>query len=71
MKMKKYFQKIWGNKKVKKIAGITLVVIGVLSIITPFTPVGFLLILGLEILGVRFLFWDKVKSWFKKKPKTP
>jgi len=64
--MKKYFQKIWENKKVKKIAGVTLVVIGVLSIITPFTPVGFLLVLGLEILGVRMLAWDKFKVWWRK-----
>ncbi|KKT96338.1 MAG: hypothetical protein UW97_C0015G0002 [Parcubacteria group bacterium GW2011_GWA2_45_15] len=43
-----------------------LVVIGLISIITPLTPVGFLLVLGLEILGVRVLFWDKLKKWFKK-----
>jgi len=64
--MKKYFKKIWENKKVRKIAGITLVVIGLLSIITPFTPVGFLLVLGLEILGVRMLAWDKFKAWWRK-----
>lgn len=65
--MKEYFKKKWReNPKLRKVAGIALVVIGVLSIITPFTPVGFLLVLGLEILGVRALLWDKIKNWFKK-----
>ena len=65
--MNKYFKKIWAeNPKVRKVTGVILVVIGLISIITPLTPVGFLLVIGLEILGVRVLFWDKLKSWFKK-----
>ena len=50
----------------RKVAGVILVVIGLLSIITPLTPVGFLLVLGLEILGIRVLVGDKIKSWFRK-----
>jgi len=42
------------------------VVIGLVSIITPLTPVGFLLLVGLEILGVRVLLWDKLKKWLTK-----
>ena len=65
--MKEYFKKVWkGNPKIRKVAGITLIVIGILSIITPFTPLGFLFVLGLEILGIRALLWDKIKAWFKK-----
>lgn len=65
--MKEHFKKIWTeNPKVRKIVGVVFVVIGLLSVITPLTPVGFLLILGLEILGIRVLFWDKLKNWFKK-----
>ena len=66
--MKEKFKKIWiENQKVRKTIGVILVVIGLLSIVTPFTPVGFLLVLGLEILGARFLVWDKIKNWFKNK----
>lgn len=54
------------NPRFKKVIGVLLVIIGFLSIITPFTPVGFLLIVGLEILGVRYLLWDKVKKWFER-----
>ena len=65
--MKEKIKKIWtDNPKVRKVTGVIMVVVGLLSIVTPFTPVGFLLVLGLEILGVRVLFWDKLKNWFKK-----
>ena len=67
MKVKEFFKRFWtNNPKFRKVAGVTLIVIGLLSIITPFTPVGFLLVLGLEILGVRALYWDKIKKWFKR-----
>ncbi len=65
--MKTYFKKVWTeNPKFRKVVGVGMVIVGLISAVTPFTPVGFLLIVGLEILGVRFLFWDKLKNWFKK-----
>ena len=64
--MKARLKKIWAeNQKLRKFIGVILIIIGGLSIITPFTPVGFLLIVGLEMAGIRFLFWDKLKDWFK------
>jgi hypothetical protein len=53
------------HPKFRKIVGVFLVIIGILSIITPLTPVGFLLVVGLELLGIRYLVWDKIKSYFK------
>ena len=65
--MKEYFKKTWNeNQKIRKTVGVILVIIGFISVITPFTPVGFLLIVGLELLGIRFLFWEKIRNWFKK-----
>lgn len=65
--MKEFSKKFLGsNPKIRKVIGVILIIIGLLSIITPFTPVGFLLVLGLEILGIRVLVWDKLKAWFKK-----
>jgi len=65
--MKEYFKRIWTqNPKIRKTVGIFLIIIGLISIITPFTPVGFLLIIGLEILGIRALLWSKFKDRFKK-----
>jgi len=54
------------NPKTRKAVGIVLIIVGGLSIITPFTPVGFLLIVGLELLGIRYLLWDKIKSRLRK-----
>ena len=68
--MKAKFKKIWDNNpKLRKVSGVVLVIIGLISVITPFTPVGFLVVVGLEILGVRHIVWDKIKSWFDKNQK--
>jgi hypothetical protein len=60
-----HIKEIFKSKTVRKIVGVVFVVIGIISIITPFTPAGALFFIGLEILGIRFLFWDKIKRWFK------
>ena len=66
--MKDFFKKIWQESpKIRKVIGVILVIVGFISIITPFTPVGFLFFVGLEILGIRLLFWDKLKDWYKNK----
>lgn len=58
----------------KKVIGVILVIVGLLGIITPLTPWGFLFFVGLELLGLRLVFQEKmkhyltrVKQWFKKK----
>ncbi|OGF83281.1 hypothetical protein A2924_03275 [Candidatus Giovannonibacteria bacterium RIFCSPLOWO2_01_FULL_44_16] len=52
------------KKYVKKILGVFLIIIGVLALVTPFTPGSWLIFVGLGFLGLRILFWDKVKAWF-------
>ena len=55
------------NPRLKKIAGAGLLVIGFVALVTPFTPgAAIFLFLGLEFLGIRFLFVDKLKERFKK-----
>jgi hypothetical protein len=51
---------------VKKTIGILLIVIGLLALVTPFTPGSWLIFVGLELFGFRILFWDKIKSRFQK-----
>lgn len=51
---------------VKKIIGILFIVIGLAALVTPLTPGSWLIFVGLELLGFRILFWDKIKSWFRK-----
>jgi len=65
--MKKHIKKLfYENPKFKKTSGVVLVVIGFIGLITPFTPFGILFFVGLEMLGIRFLYWDKIKARFKK-----
>ena len=65
--MKEYLRKLFSeNLKIKKATGVLLVIVGFIGLITPFTPWGFLTFVGLEMLGIRFLLWDKIKARFKK-----
>lgn len=57
---------IRNRPKIKKIVGVVLILIGLLALITPLTPGSWLAIIGLELLGVRILFFDKLKFWNKK-----
>jgi hypothetical protein len=60
--IKKYLKIIWSNTIVKKSIGVFLVIFGFIGIVTPMTPWGFLFFVGLEILGIRFLFIDRIKK---------
>ena len=51
----------------KKIIGVLLIIVGFLALITPFIPGSWLIFVGLELLGVRILFWERIKIWFQKK----
>ncbi len=52
------------NPNLKKVVGVILVVIGLLALVTPFTPGSWLIFVGLELLGVELIFWDKIKKGF-------
>lgn len=54
--------------RLKKSVGWFLVVFGFLALITPLTPGGLLFFVGLEILGLRLVFTEKVKRFFMRKP---
>ncbi len=60
--MKGYFKKIFAeNPKIKKIVGGVLILVGLIALLTPLTPGSWLIFIGLELLGLRFLVWDKIK----------
>lgn len=50
----------------KKVIGIVLIIVGIIALVTPFSPGSWLVFVGLEILGVRLAFWDKIKAKFIK-----
>lgn len=45
--------------RLKKAVGYFLVLVGFLALVTPLTPGAFLLIIGLELLGIRTAFFDR------------
>lgn len=64
---KKFWEK---NPKISKVFGMVFIIIGLFSLITPFTPLGILFFIGLEFLGVRTKYWQKLKIWVEKTAKN-
>ncbi len=64
--LEKFHKLLPKNEKWRKVVGIIFILVGIISVITPFTPLGFLLLIGLEVLGIRELAWEKVKYWWKR-----
>ena len=60
-------QAIKNNPKIKKVVGILFVIFGIVAFITPLTPGSWLCLIGLELLGIRLLFLDKIMIWIKNK----
>jgi uncharacterized protein YqgC (DUF456 family) len=54
------------KSSLKKTIGILLIIVGILALVTPFTPGAWLIFVGLEFMGIRVLFWDKIKARFQK-----
>ncbi len=61
--IKKYIQ---NRPRIKEVVGVILILVGLAALFTPLTPGSWLAIIGLELLGIRILFFDKLKLWKKK-----
>lgn len=61
---KKLFRK---DSWARKVAGVLLIILGFIALVTPFSPGAWLIFIGLEFFGVRLAIWDRLKSWFIKK----
>jgi len=67
MNLLKIVKEYINNKpKIKKTIGIILILIGLAALFTPLTPGSWLALIGLELLGLRILLSDKLKSWKRK-----
>ncbi|EKE11357.1 MAG: hypothetical protein ACD_15C00101G0005 [uncultured bacterium] len=61
-KYKEYAEK---NPSGKKVIGMVLISIGFLALVTPLTPGSWLMLIGLEFLGIRFVFSKRIVEWIK------
>ncbi len=50
----------------KKIAGVVLIILGLILHLIPLFPASWIVFLGLGLLGINLILQDKIKSWFKK-----
>ena len=49
------------NIIIKKIIGAVLIILGLVLHLIPLFPAGWIIIVGLEFLGIRLLLYDKLK----------
>jgi hypothetical protein len=52
----------------RKITGIVLIVLGLAALLTPLTPGSWLILVGLELLGLRILLQDRLLAWAEARP---
>lgn len=57
------------KKFFKKVLGVVLIVYGFFALLTPLTPGAWLIFLGMELLGIEFLFIEKLKNYRTKNKK--
>jgi hypothetical protein len=53
----------------KMFLGAILLVIGLVALLTPLTPGSWLIFVGLELLGIRLIVWDKsgrIRKWLHR-----
>jgi hypothetical protein len=53
--------------KIKKPLGVFLIIIGLILHLVPLFPAGWIVVLGLELAGLRILLQDKLKTFLKSK----
>ncbi len=50
--------------------GVVLIVLGFLALITPFSPGSWLILIGLEFLGLRILLENRLWEWTAARPQS-
>lgn len=53
--------KFYQKGRHKKLIGLLAILVGLVALVTPFTPgAGFFIFIGLQLMGFNFVFWDKM-----------
>jgi hypothetical protein len=54
------------NNTLKKILGVILIITGLILHLIPLFPAAWIIVIGLELLGLRILFQKKIKYFLSK-----
>jgi len=68
--MKEIFKQVRNQSRLRIVAGGFLVVLGLILHLIPLFPAGWIIVIGLEILGIRLLVQDKcirIKDKWRKR----
>jgi len=55
---------------IRTIIAVVLILLGLAALLTPLTPGSWLILVGLELLGLRVLLRDRLCAWAKAKPES-
>ncbi|MEN6576428.1 MAG: hypothetical protein ABFD90_08800 [Phycisphaerales bacterium] len=58
------------KRTARTIVGVILIVLGFLALVTPFSPGSWLILIGLEFLGLRILLENKLWEWTAARPES-
>ncbi len=54
----------------RKIVGVILIILGLAALLTPLSPGSWLILIGLEFLGLRILLENKLWQWTDARPNS-
>ncbi|MBI4132481.1 MAG: VTT domain-containing protein [Candidatus Sungbacteria bacterium] len=60
-------KRFYDDPATRKVIGVALVVFGFIALLIPFFPFAWVGFVGLEMLGLRTLFQDKIRSWRQRR----
>jgi hypothetical protein len=58
------------KKIIRYAIGIFLILVGFIALVTPLSPGSWLILVGLELLGLRILLQDKLLTWARARPNS-
>jgi hypothetical protein len=59
------------KSKYKKLFGVLFLIYGIIALVTPGIPGAWFIFFGLELFGVRVLWGERIKAWWRSKKNPP
>lgn len=55
------------KSNIRKVFGVVVILVGLAGLALPFLPGWLLIFIGLELVGIELIFFEKIKAFVKKK----